>query len=81
LRDFAAETLAKNGTDEHFTPDTLSDPIFSNVFEPENMAVFISDSSETGIFHKNNHNGETDHANFFAEKHTTFHRAFFLCGP
>jgi hypothetical protein len=81
LREFAKDTLLKNGTCDNFTPDTLSDSIFFNVFGPENTAVFMDNSSETGNFRKNNHNGETDHAIFFAKKLPNFYRAFFFVGP
>jgi hypothetical protein len=42
LRDFAADTLAKNGTDANFTPNTLSD---QNFILPEIMAVFDPDAN------------------------------------
>ena len=61
MRDFAAETLSKNGTHANYTMDTLSSLNLKNIYLPENMAVFVPDSSETGSF-KINYDGETDHA-------------------
>ena len=74
LRDFAADTLLKNGTDNNFTMDTLSDQIFLNIFEPENMAVFIHHLSETSDCFQINNFDKTNQANFFSVKHLILDR-------
>ena len=35
--------------DTNFTADTLSDPVILNIFEPENMAVFILNKTDRAI--------------------------------
>ena len=74
MRDFATETLSKNGIEPNLTTDTLSDPnskthdanfrvdtLISPISKIKNKAILNPYKNEVGIS-KISNNDETDHA-------------------